>query len=377
MSLKKRYAKTFYARRDLPTPRQEIWPEDTGELLDVLQDPAFDIPLLPLGDAQHVRPAAIGERMFDVVRTQNCRRVLSVDRESKLVRVECGMRWVELQDELRERGLTMERYGLHPATSTIGGLLARAHGSGREQWDGDLRTGCVAVAGATPATGHYGYLPAPRKASGPDMRYLFIGGEGLVGVLLDATLVAWRASEARLFAWQCEAAQAVELHARLTDLGLQIAWAVYTDGSYKAAVFGADPVLRSIDRELKAFAPTHTGGREDVAQLRQKLEAAHPDRRESSASSRTHAITLSNEHVRTAVEALEDASIELWNLTRHKSTIFATYPKGKAPAELPGSIAHLPLASHLVACDEPVHWSHWSQTLKSQLDRSRRLAVGP
>ncbi|MEZ4459256.1 MAG: hypothetical protein R3E66_05935 [bacterium] len=89
--IKKRYAKTFYTRRDLPTPRQEIWPSDSGELREVLLDAKYDIPLLVLGDGQHIRPAVIGERTFDVVRTEGCKRVLSVDRESKIVRVECGL----------------------------------------------------------------------------------------------------------------------------------------------------------------------------------------------------------------------------------------------------------------------------------------------
>ena len=118
MNIKKRYAKTFYKQRDLPTPRREIWPEDSGEVVELVSDPSYDAPLLFLGDGQHVRPAAIGAQTFDVVRTQNCRRVLSVDRESKIVQVESGIRWADLQDDLRDRGLSMERYALAPASST-------------------------------------------------------------------------------------------------------------------------------------------------------------------------------------------------------------------------------------------------------------------
>lgn len=377
MNVKKRYAKTFYAQRNLPTPRQELWPEDSGELLELLKAPTQNLPLLPIGDGQHLRPAAIGERTFDVVRTEKCARVLSVDRESKLVRVEAGIRWSALQDELRERGLSVERYGLHPASSTVGGLLARAHGTGRELWDGDLRTGCVAISGVTPGSGHYGYLPAPRKASGPDMRYLFIGGEGLVGVILDATLVVWRANDTRLYTWETTPTEAVRLYANLVDMGVNPSWAAYTEGALRLAVHAPENILRAVDRELKPLAPTDIGGREDARNWRQKLEANHPDRRESPAANRTHAISLSHEHLATALSALDGARIELWNLTRHRVTVFATSEKGQTLAELPGPIAHLPLATHLVACDEAVHWSHWAQTLKSQLDRSRRLAIGP
>ncbi|MEZ4459255.1 MAG: hypothetical protein R3E66_05930 [bacterium] len=285
--------------------------------------------------------------------------------------------WADLQEELRDRGLTMERYGLVPASSTVGGLLSRHHGTGRQMWDGDLRGGCIAISSTTPGTGDYGYLAAPRKASGPDMRYLFIGGEGLFGVILDASLVAWRPSEARLFSWETSPAEALLLHRRLIDMGVAPAWSVYVSKTLHVAVFGPDGLLRALERELTAFAPTHTGGRDDVAAMRTKLESDHPGRRESPAANRTHAATFSVAQLASAFDALDDAELTIFDLNRHAATVYATYPKGKAPAELPGAIAHLPHTSSLVASDDKIHWSHWSQTLKSELDRNRRLAVGP
>jgi len=376
-SIKKRYAKTFYKQRDLPQPRQEFWPADSGELLEVLANPGLDAPLLLLGDGQHVRPAVLGERVFDVVRTESCRRVLSVDRESKLARVECGIRWGDLQDELRERGLSLERSGLNPRNSTIGGLLGRHHGVGRELWDGDIRTSCIALSGFTPTNGQYGYLPAPRKASGPDMRYLFIGGEGFLGAILDATFVVWRPSEARLFRWEVAAHEAMIVHQKMLDLGIQIAWASYVAGTLNVAVFAADGVLRSIEREVAPLKPTDTGGRDDVTILRNSLEAAHPDRRESATAKQTHRAVFSTEHAGQVLESFANADVEIWDLTRHRATFYATYPKGKVPAELPGDIAQLAHSQRLVASDGVVHWSQWSQTLKNELDRDRRLAVGP
>ncbi len=377
VSTKKRYAKTFYKQRDLPTPRQEIWPENSNELVDALSDPGLDIPLLLLGDGQHVRPSVIGERLFDVVRTESCRRVLSVDRESKLVRVECGIRWGDLQDELRERGLTMERSGLNPSTATIGGLLGRHHGVGRELWDGDLRSSCIALSGFTPTDGQYGYLPAPRKASGPDMRYLFIGGEGFLGAILDATFVVWRPSEARLFSWEISALEAVAVNQKMLDMGIHIAWACHVDGTFHAAVFASDGVLRSIEREISLLNPTDIGGRDDVTSLRKSLELAHPDRRESKAAGQTHRAIFSTEHIGQALTALGDAEVDIWDFTRHRATLFVTYPKAHVPTELPGKIASLTHSVSLVASDEAVHWSQWSQSLKNELDRDRRLAVGP
>ena len=222
MMHKTKIAKTFYDKREIPQPKSEWWPDDAGELRECLSD--VDTPRVLLGDGQHIRTPVVGERSFDVIRTEKCRRIISVDRESKLVRAEAGIRWSDLQEELVERGLSMERYQLYPATATVGGLLGRFASVHRELWDGDIRTGCVALS-ATAGGDDYRYIAAPRKASGPDLRWLFVGAEGLAGAILDATLVTWAPSSARLFTWKLESfAEAVKIVREMWDAGVNPSW---------------------------------------------------------------------------------------------------------------------------------------------------------
>lgn len=378
MKSKKRFAKTFYTKRHLPTPRVEYWPENAGELRDAFREPT-DAPLLLVGDGQHLRPSVIGERSFDVVRTENIADVISVDRESKLIRVECGIRWQTLQSAAEERGLSMERTRLYPSTSTIGGLLARHDACHKELWDGDLRGYMVALTSVSPGQRDYQYLAAPRKASGPDFRWLYAGSEGLVGAIVDASFVAWKPSDARLWRFEdVDAERMLEIWRQLLDAGMRVSWA-HWDGTLSVSAHGLARILKVCDSLVESLGGRADGGAEEVRQVRAELEANHPERRECPSATRTVKITTSLQHLSVVCEEVrpEAESLQILDLTRHRGSVFVTYPKGHVGAELPSAIANMVLDAHVVANDEAVHWPHWAQHLKHELDPKRILAMGP
>jgi len=379
MKSKKRYAKTFYARRHLPTPRTEYWPEDAGELRQLLKEPA-DLPLVLVGDGQHLRSSMIGERSFDVIRTESLNQIISVDRESKLLRVEAGLRWADFQEAARDRGLSMERTRLYPLSSTIGGLIARHDSCPRELWDGDLRGFMVALTGITPRHDDYTYLAAPRKASGPDLRWLFAGSEGLLGAVLDATFVAWKPMDGRLWRFTSEDFEScVGIYRAVLDSGIRVSWAHYSDGTLSVASHGLERVLKVADTIVQRLEGRMDGGAAEVEALRHTLESEHPDRREAANSGRMVSVTASLKDLALVhqIIAVEAEEIQIYDLTRHRGTLYARYPKGHVGAELPGAIAGLVLDAHVVANDEAVHWPHWAQNLKRELDPKRTLAMGP
>ncbi len=379
MKPKKRVAKTFYEKRAISVPKQEWWPTNGAELRELIND--SDTPLMLIGDGQHLRSSVIGERGFDVVRTTKCTQILSVDRESRLARVEAGIRWGDLQAELLERGLTLERCHLYPSSSTIGGLLGRYQHYGKELWNGDLRSACIAISTASPNSGDYRYLAAPRKATGPDHRYAFIGAEGLVGAILDTTLIAWKPADARLFQWKVASIEeAVENYTNIIDLGVRTSWTHLADNVLSIAVHGPERVLRGVERELKASVPgAEIGSRQAVSEHREALEKAHPDRRELSSSKRTIAATFSLEHLASALSSLDDGveNVEVWDWSRRQARAFIRFSRGRAAVELPTDARALALTARPVMDDEAIHWPSWAQTLKTKLDPQRRLATGP
>jgi FAD/FMN-containing dehydrogenase len=274
---KTRVAKTFYARRGLEVPRAEYWPESAEALRGLVEETGKSgAPRrVILGNGGHFRGAlSAGD---EVIRTEKCRAVVGLDRMSGLVEVEAGMRWAELQELLDEEGFSLERYGLYPSTSTIGGLLSMRHLVSKDLYYGDLRDGCVALSAAVAGGEAYRYIPAPRKASGPDFRYLFIGGEGAFGAIVEATFVISRPGDGRLLCWQVDgAAGAAGCAKRLFDLGVRPAWCHY-DGAkamLTVAVLGPKRVLDSVASVARDAlgAPVATGDKAALDAERRRLE---------------------------------------------------------------------------------------------------------
>lgn len=387
MRTKESVSQTFYDKRDLATPGREYWPQDAGELREVILDAADeDTPRLLLGDGQHLRSAVIGERSYDVVRTQQCNRILSVDRESKLVRVEAGIRWSDLQNELAERGLSLERYALYPSTATVGGLLSRHHPVHREMWDGDIRTFCCALSAVTPRDDDYRYIAAPRKSAGPDLRYLHVGAEGVYGAILDATLIGAPPTAGRLFTWHPEdVGEATRIVKGIWDAGVRTSWTHYVrfatrENPLQVAVHGPERLLDGFEREIRRIDDGYElGGTDEVSAARSAIEDSHPDRRALASSRRSIVASFSLHDLAEAIESLPDTveALEIPSWTRHRATCFIRYQKGKTSPELPTQAAARALSARPVIDDEAVHWSAWGQSLKSALDPDRRLALGP
>jgi alkyldihydroxyacetonephosphate synthase len=114
-------------------------------------------------------------------------RLLAVDPPSRLAVLEAGVRAPRAAELLAAHGLTLGHVPQSWEYATIGGFAAtRSSGqasAGYGRFD-------AMVAGLTVATPH-GILRtgcAPASAAGPDLRQLFLGSEGALGVITDVTV---------------------------------------------------------------------------------------------------------------------------------------------------------------------------------------------
>ena len=122
-------------------------------------------------------------------------RILDIDEDNLLVRVQPGKRGSELEAELAEKGLTMAHFPQSIDLSSVGGWCAtRASGQLSTLYGNieDMLLGAEIVL----ASGEVISLPAvPRSSTGPDLKHLFLGSEGILGVFTELTFRIHKAAE--------------------------------------------------------------------------------------------------------------------------------------------------------------------------------------
>lgn len=120
--------------------------------------------------------------------------------EDGLVTVQAGMPAAQLEQWLVERGYTTGHYPQSLPLATVGGLVAtRSSGTFSAKYGNieDLVVGLEVVL----ADGTLVGMPArARAATGPDLKQLFVGSEGSLGVITQVTLRVFPGAEKRLFA---------------------------------------------------------------------------------------------------------------------------------------------------------------------------------
>lgn len=397
---------TFYSARRLPTPVDEFWPRDTDALKALLLEEDAPRPRMIFGGGQHTRAALIGQRPFEAIRTDRLSRVLQLDRDSSLIRVEAGIRWGDLAETLRESGYSLQNYRPYPDAASLGGLLAKRSPRQPHWLSGDVRAGCVALSALSPSLGEYRYLEAPRKASGPDLRHLFMGGEGQLGAILDVTLHIQKPFPARLVSWEAPTArQAINYIQTLSAVGINPAWAYWKRSSTKLrAVFYAPTQLldATVERLETNWLPRETAehlpsplieGDAAAREFRRELQWDMPEQRSRAEAPQTAALTMSLASLADALEQLRGVEdIEILDWSAHAATAYIQFkPAPRAPDQdahaAPSILARLspeirqqalairPIVDRLEppGDEQPSGAPEWFQALKQQFDPEERL----
>ena len=177
----------------MPRPMAVVFPartEDVSETLRWAQETRT--PVVPRGAGSGVCGGAQAIWRGVVLDLSRMDRILEIDTESQTATVEAGVRGDRLEEALNAQGLTLGHYPQSLAISTVGGWIgARSAGQASAAFGAieDLVLGLSAVL----PTGQVVRTRAvPRSAAGPDLASLFIGGEGSLGVVTEATLSASR-----------------------------------------------------------------------------------------------------------------------------------------------------------------------------------------
>jgi alkyldihydroxyacetonephosphate synthase len=185
------YAELLDLRLNLvPNPPDAVVsPNSFDELVKIVEYCNQErIPLIPVGGQSSVTgalQAPYGGIALDL--TKHLNKIEKINTVNKTVTVQGGISGPALEEELNRHGFTCGHFPQSFEYSTVGGWIA-AKGAGQASTGyGKIEDMVVALKVVTPA-GVIETKEYPRTAQGWDIFRLFIGAEGTLGIIAEATL---------------------------------------------------------------------------------------------------------------------------------------------------------------------------------------------
>jgi alkyldihydroxyacetonephosphate synthase len=124
--------------------------------------------------------------------------VAAVDEVSRTVRLGAGLRGTAAEAALGEQGYTLGHFPQSYEGASIGGYAASRSAGQSSAGYGRFDEMVVGLRVATPR-GSIELGTAPMSAAGPDLRQLFLGSEGVLGVITEVTVRVHPAPKQRVF----------------------------------------------------------------------------------------------------------------------------------------------------------------------------------
>jgi len=179
-----------WTRVAVPAPCAVAWPRSTQQVaavVDVCR--RHGVAIVPSGGRTGLAGGAIATKQELVLSLQRMRAIGEVDTIGQTVRVQAGAVTQDVHDAAREHGLTWPIDLAAKGSSTIGGNLATNAGGVKVIRYGHARQwvlGLTVVLADGQVVQAGGALE--KDNSGLDLRQLFVGSEGTLGIITEATL---------------------------------------------------------------------------------------------------------------------------------------------------------------------------------------------
>ena len=177
-----------------------VRPNTTEEVATTLAAAAAEgVPVVPRGGGSGSQGGAIPEPGGILLDLGGLDQIGELDESTLTVRAGAGVPGFGLEEWLNERGYTFPHYPASLHLAHVGGYLA-AKGSGVLSTKyGKIEDLVASIQVALPSGEIIDTVPIPRHAVGPDLNQLFIGSEGTLGVITEASLLLRPLPEHRSF----------------------------------------------------------------------------------------------------------------------------------------------------------------------------------
>jgi D-lactate dehydrogenase (cytochrome) len=260
-------------------PDVVAYPRSTADVVAVVDlCRARNVPIVPFGSGTSLEGQVVALRGGVSLDTTRLDRILRLSVEDLDVTVEAGVTRKQLDARLRPEGVF---FPVDPgADATIGGMVATGASGTTTVRYGAMRENVLSLTVVTPDGRVVRTRSRARKSSaGYDLTHLFVGSEGTLGVITEATLRIYPTPEA-ISSAVCSFASlddAVSCVIRAIQLGVPVARIELLDDVQMDAVnrrFGFDyPVANTLFLEFHGSAAGVVEQADEVAAIAKELGA--------------------------------------------------------------------------------------------------------
>ena len=187
--------------RTIATAEAVVTPRDTEDVAKVLRWCSDNgVPVVPRGPGSGVVGSGVplaGGILLDV---RPFNQVLEINEHDRRARVQGGILLSDLEEELNKHGLTGGHYPQSfYLASVAGGIVMRGTGTFSSLY-GSVEDRLAELTVVLPTGEVYRSHNSPRASTGPDLRQLFLGSEGMFGVITEVVLKVLPMPEVRRYA---------------------------------------------------------------------------------------------------------------------------------------------------------------------------------
>ncbi|MCW5624478.1 MAG: FAD-binding oxidoreductase [Burkholderiales bacterium] len=156
---------------------------------------AHRLPIVPYGAGSGVLGGAIPLAHEVVLDLKRLNRITDLNEIDGTVTVQCGMNGGKFEAELNARGWTSGHLPQSLHMSTVGGWAAcRGAGQASSRY-GKIEDMVLGLRAVLPDGNTLDVRPVARRAAGPSVKDIFVGSEGVFGIITEVTLRIWRLPE--------------------------------------------------------------------------------------------------------------------------------------------------------------------------------------
>ena len=184
----------------LPLADFIVFPNSADEVSRILKlANEHRIPIVPVGGGAGTCGGTLPTRGGIQLDLKRMNQVIAIDHDSLTVRAQAGIIGIDLEEYVNRFGYITGHTPTSLRASNLGGFIATRSGGSMSSLYGKIEDLTLGIQVVLPNGDIIELKAVPRHSVGPDLKQLFIGSEGTLGVITEATLKLFKKPEHRSF----------------------------------------------------------------------------------------------------------------------------------------------------------------------------------